>query len=71
MLPNLKKRRQEYQKFESKAKRQLETTLIIPNIKERKNRPDPDRSEFAQRHCVSKKQAFSVEIFSVKTQQNW
>ena len=55
MLPNLKKRRQEYQKFESKAKRQLETTLIIPNIKERKNRPDPDRSEFAQRHCVSKK----------------
>ena len=37
MFLNLKKRKNKYTKFESKAKHQFETTLILPNIKERKN----------------------------------
>ena len=37
MFPNFKKRRKEHAQLENKAKTQLETTLIIPNIKERKN----------------------------------
>ena len=57
MFPNLKNRKKT--QFENKAKHQLETTLLIRNIKERKNVNVIGKDQVSS---VTRKQSLTKEI---------